>query len=472
MSTTARVGVDIVATDRSRAAFASAQNSMARLNSTLNQFKGTLAAFAGGNLLASFARSMVGINREVPAVKQAMDTLTNSWTLFGQKVGEAGLNQALINFANRMAAMVGGTDSLSQSIGGFMAGAVNVMSAVFEGIGRSIAFVYDNMGALGRLLAAIGMVAFGRSVLFVAGNLLLFYKSIAVTAKGLLAFSTIQRMGTAGFILIAGVVGYATDSLDDMRVMIDNVWSKVKGVFPEIGTVATGVLKDLGFNVDSLTESFRVNFDAINGAGNVVPPATEKLAKLGQAGKSAGAGMKEASFYMTDFADTVKPATESINEIGQALSSNFSSAFSSVIDGTKSVKSAFADMVKGIAGSLANSAISNFASAIFGGGGGGGGLFSSLFGGGLPSFAVGTSRVPRDMVAQIHKDEMVIPARQADAIRNGETGSSGAVITININAQGADSAVKAELANLKTSLPRIIKSVVAGEKRSNPGFAA
>jgi len=35
----------------------------------------------------------------------------------------------------------------------------------------------------------------------------------------------------------------------------------------------------------------------------------------------------------------------------------------------------------------------------------------------LPSFDVGTNRVANDMTANIHKDEMIIPARQAERIR-------------------------------------------------------
>jgi hypothetical protein len=37
-----------------------------------------------------------------------------------------------------------------------------------------------------------------------------------------------------------------------------------------------------------------------------------------------------------------------------------------------------------------------------------------------PSFAVGTPRVPRDMVAQIHKDEMIVPASMSESIRRGD----------------------------------------------------
>lgn len=64
-----------------------------------------------------------------------------------------------------------------------------------------------------------------------------------------------------------------------------------------------------------------------------------------------------------------------------------------------------------------------------------GASFLSFVGSALPSFAVGTDRVPYDMTANIHKDEMIIPASQARAIRNGSTtGSDGNVqVTNNVN---------------------------------------
>lgn len=66
--------------------------------------------------------------------------------------------------------------------------------------------------------------------------------------------------------------------------------------------------------------------------------------------------------------------------------------------------------------------------------GGGASSFGSFVLGNLPSFDVGTSRVPRDMIAKIHKDEMIIPASQSREIRAGN-GSSGNGITI-VNQMG------------------------------------
>ena len=38
---------------------------------------------------------------------------------------------------------------------------------------------------------------------------------------------------------------------------------------------------------------------------------------------------------------------------------------------------------------------------------------------GLPTFAVGTPNVPRDMLANIHRGEMIVPATFSEGVRNG-----------------------------------------------------
>lgn len=473
MTTTARVGIDIVAQDKTRAAFASANASLGRFNRSMTQLKGVMAGLAGGNLMVGFIRSMVAVNREVPSVKLALDRLNGAWILFARKVGDSGLNNALVNFANRMAGMVMGTNSLGESIGRFLAGAVNVMAGVFEGIGRAVAFTYDNLAAFGRLLAVIGLVAFGRSILFVAGNMLLFYRSVAITAKGMLAFTAINRMGTAGFVLLAGIIGYATDSLDDMKAMIDAVWVKVKEVFPGLGQVATEALKDLGFNVDSLTGEFASAFDGLRGLENVAAPAAEKLKKTGDGIKRVGAAAKDTSFYMMDLGKSSKEANDAMSGVGDTFGSEFSSAFSSVIDGTKSVKEAFRDMAKGIITSLANSAVSRIFGSIFGGGEGGG-IFGSLFGG--AKAGGGPVQSGKSYLVGENGPEVVRMGGDGTVIPNDALGGGGRTVAVHLtlNAEGADraaiAALRADLKKMSSTIGNTIKSTVQRETASNPGF--
>ncbi len=62
----------------------------------------------------------------------------------------------------------------------------------------------------------------------------------------------------------------------------------------------------------------------------------------------------------------------------------------------------------------------------------------SIVGSVLSSFAVGADNIPHDMVAQIHKGEMIIPAAGAEAIRQGKLGS-GAAPNVNFTIHAMDS---------------------------------
>ncbi len=67
----------------------------------------------------------------------------------------------------------------------------------------------------------------------------------------------------------------------------------------------------------------------------------------------------------------------------------------------------------------------------------------AAFGGMIPSFDVGTPFVPRDMVAQIHQGEIIVPAAQAAGIRSGQSVlSMGGAMTMGLP-QGASNAMGA-----------------------------
>jgi len=81
----------------------------------------------------------------------------------------------------------------------------------------------------------------------------------------------------------------------------------------------------------------------------------------------------------------------------------------------------------------------------------------SIVGSVISSFAVGADNIPHDMVAQIHKGEMIIPAAGAEAIRQGKLGGGGHTVNMNIHAMdsqsvlGAMDGIKRELAGMLNS---------------------
>ena len=79
----------------------------------------------------------------------------------------------------------------------------------------------------------------------------------------------------------------------------------------------------------------------------------------------------------------------------------------------------------------------------------------TAFGGQLPSFDVGAWNLPSNMIAQVHAGEMIVPAFQADAMRNGA--SLGGGPTINIHASAMDG--PGMMGALKSVMPQLAKAM-------------
>jgi len=192
-------------------------------------------------------------------------------------------------------------------------------------------------------------------------------------------------------------------------------------------------------------------------------------------------------FYQTEFNKAHQSMASFAVSLGNSLQTNVSSALTSIITGAKSAGQAFADLGTAMIGMIvdfvAQWVVSNaimwalqaaglvktvattaaaaatlasawFPAAVFAsvatlgaaGAAGAAGLalagqaalgvaalgkFAGFGGGGNPaggatgSFDEGTPTVPRDMIAQIHQGETIIPATFADAIRKGQLTLSG-----------------------------------------------
>jgi len=425
MATTARLGIDIVGTDRTRAGFASAQRSMAGLNRSVNQFKGITAGFVGGNILASFVRGLISVNREVPAVKTAFDNMSTAWRGFAQKVGEAGLNDALINFANRLGNLIVGTDGLSKSIGAFLGGAVNTMGALFEGIGRSIAFVYDNIVIFGRGLAALIIVETASKIIALGRGFVLLISTMRAAGIATGIFTLIQRRMLLFWTAIIAVGAHVTGTFEKLTGVINQAFEAGEKLLPLLGEDIALGLQRMGFDVKSLTADFGNYESKLVGIPSATDPATASTVKLGKAAKTAA----------LDVAST----TSVWQEIGQTISSSFSSSIDGLIDRTMSLSQAFSSMVTSILKSLTNMFANQAFNSLFGGGstGGGGGflgsLFSSFFKGpaspmpsttfGGPKAAGGPVSVGKSYLVGERGPEMFVPGVAGGIIPNGRGGN-------------------------------------------------
>lgn len=160
----------------------------------------------------------------------------------------------------------------------------------------------------------------------------------------------------------------------------------------------------------------------------------------------------------------MNPETARIKEtLDGGMQNGFTNLFKDIISGSKSASAAFKDFGNSIANVMTQLISEQLGrqlfQSLFGAGGtgaagsggglgslfGSGGFLGSLFGGSTGgsgvmssaqyaagdflSFDVGTDKVPYDMIAQIHQGEMIIPAYDAERLRNGGMGQRPMQIT-------------------------------------------
>jgi len=144
---------------------------------------------------------------------------------------------------------------------------------------------------------------------------------------------------------------------------------------------------------------------------------------------------------VADKTDTAKTAAD---EFGMTMASAFEGA---IVNGKE-----FGDVVDGLAQDILRMTLRKAVTDPLSG------WISKGITAMLPSFAVGTDYVPRDMVAQIHQGERIVPAAQ-------NHGGSDGGITINIAATVGDIASKSDVvAGMRATANQITASLSRGQR--------
>lgn len=176
--------------------------------------------------------------------------------------------------------------------------------------------------------------------------------------------------------------------------------------------------------------------------------------------------------------DELTDAQKRVVEIANSIETNMTSAFMSMVDGTKTVQSAFKDMARQIIAKLYEvlvvQRIVNAAMGIFGFSKDKSGQWSNWsnpFGGGGKAIG-GPVQAGQSYLVGERGPEMFVPSRGGSIIPNDKMGGGGTVVvnqTINVST-GVQQTVRTEIKSLMPQIAESAKAAVADAKRRGGSY--
>lgn len=222
--------------------------------------------------------------------------------------------------------------------------------------------------------------------------------------------------------------------------------------------------------LEVFAEGARV-FESVRTPAEALEAELSRLLELMGAGaislETFGRAAGKAGEEMQRLDAKTEETNDILNEFAKSAAQNIQAAFADFLfdpfaEGIDGMVKRFGEAIKRI---IAEAVAADLARRLFGdlGGNGGSGRLGGWVGEGLgwlsrvlPSFAVGTDYVPRDMVAKIHKGERIIPAAQ-------NSGSGWHSIVVNLSMAGGSSSADARRAG--AAIGREILDAIAGARR-------
>lgn len=491
MATTARLGIDITATDRSRAAFASTQRSVQNIERSVRQLKGAFAGVVGGNLLSGLVRSLVDINKHVEPVRGAFTTLHRAWQAFALQVGQGGLNDALVKFIDTMSKMIVGSSRLSDILGRTLAGVINGMRRTFEALGRTIGFVYDNFEILKKLLITFVAIQIAQRIFTMAQTFIKLALAVRTAALVMGVYHMIAHRTLITMAGMAAIGAKVTGTFEDLKSFMGDVWKTAEELVPVLGGKLLEAMNALGINTSAFTEDFDKfgdalkrlppTFDEIERGAKAMKPFKSAIMDLKQyvqgindqtaaVGMSEGAlarlaasqefynkmqdkGIKltaaqraEAEALLNQIPEAITKLNEQrsnlemLQDIGQSFADAFTSGFTAIVDGSKSVTAAIKDMAKQLIASLTQIFMNKAFDVLLNGPGGSGGIIGSAFGtlfGGKRERGGPVESGKHYLVGE-RGPEIFAPTGSGTIIPNRGGGGGGGVTIIDQRANGAN----------------------------------
>lgn len=332
------------------------------------------------------------------AAAAQMNTLTGAFSNvgdsadnFASRIGEAGLNDALVRLSQRIGAIIDANGSFADSIGRTLAAGLDMLPSIFEAVARGIKLATDNLRPLIALFAGYIAIQVGSAIVSNALAFVKLARALNLARAASIAFAIGQKVGRLGLIAMVSAIALVLGQFDALKKKLAEVAVVVGQELGITIDIVAEKLADLasamGIDLGALEEDLKSFPLMVDMTGRSVEDLDEDLKKvigtMNKAGESIGkAG--DISVTTTDrlgrLAKTGEDVKTSMRDAAAAGLETLEDSILSLADSTKSLSESFRDMVSSMLKDLARLAIrqgvtgplAGAVGGLFGGGSGGG----------------------------------------------------------------------------------------------------
>lgn len=285
------------------------------------------------------------IDRQAATLRGAISNAGDAVDQFFEKVGKGGFRDALAQFIRRFTQLISNADGFAAALSRLLTGGLDLLEAIFINVARAAKVAHDNSALLLRILLAFAGARIAQTAVRIGIGFVKLAAAVRTAGVVLTAFSAVQSLTRRGLLVTAGIIALVAGKWDDFKAAIDGVVKKVGELIPSIKSEAKAALASLGVDLDGLNLEFEDFITKTDEASKSVEDYDARLRQLLGNTAATKQGVNELTTASKDAGEAFKSASD----FGAR---HFEEFATSAIDGSKSVKGAFKDMVNGILSEL------------------------------------------------------------------------------------------------------------------------
>ena len=220
------------------------------------------------------------LDRQAKTLNGTFSNLGDGVAAFFARIGDGGLNNALVSLVRRLTSWVDANSSIADSIGRVLGSGLDRIPAILTLMGEGFEFARANSRMFLTVLGTLAALQFASVVASWAGAMIVFVRTMNLARIATLAFAAAQNISRKGLVVFAALLAIAAGRVDEFKRLVEEVAKTAENLLGPVFETVTGAASDLGARIDALTSDVKGMTDTVAVSGRTVAELDAELKKL------------------------------------------------------------------------------------------------------------------------------------------------------------------------------------------------